>query len=170
MARDSESAAGSRYGSVTARGTDIMYIARHCKAGDAGGGALSGGDTSMYAEWAAWREVRQCDCSEGQTACTLHDNAGLVALSVWGGRGGGLSLSGEDTSRYAQRTGTTGCPLARWGKGGGGGGGDDGWRPAASRAGDGAVYRGRGTIPGRGGWGIVSRGPEHGRCMLGREV
>ena len=31
---------GERYGSVTARGTDIMYIARHCKAGDAGGGSL----------------------------------------------------------------------------------------------------------------------------------
>ena len=123
----------------------------------------------MYAEWAALREVRQCDCSEGQTACILHDIAGLVTLSVCGGGRGGGSLS-EDTSRYAQRTGTTGCPLARRGKGGGGGGGDDGWRPAASRAGDGAVWRGRGTIPGRGGWGIVSRGPEHGRCMLGREV
>ena len=25
------------------------------------------------------------NCSEGQTACTLHDIAGLVTLSVWGG-------------------------------------------------------------------------------------
>ena len=88
-------------------------------------------------------------------------------MCVWGG--GALS---QEKIRVVMPNGQArpGAHLPGGGRVKAGGGGDDGWWPAASRAGGGAVWRGRGTIPGRGGWGIVSRGPEHGRCMLGREV
>ena len=118
------------------------------------------------------REVRQCDCSEVQTACTLHGIAGLVTLSVcvWGGEGGG-ALS-QEKIRVGMPSGQArpgahlpGGERVEAGVAATTAGGRRRRGPVTARCGGGGE-----RYPAEGGWGIVSRGPEHGRCMPGREV